>query len=95
VIDSDHDAATTQTELGIVLAKGWRTVIAHDVGSTQVHSPGPQLLRENLTNLGWQIFVDELPREGQQTHRGLLLATRVQGVAEAGKVVWDWLGAQK
>ena len=85
VIDSSHDMATSQQELGAVLEKGGKTVIAHDVGVTQTHSPGPQWMRSKLTELGWHILVDEAPRQGMATHRGIMLATQVLGVYERSK----------
>lgn len=94
VLDSDHTLPHTQTEWAAISKKGWQTIIAHDVGVTETHSPGPQWLRSHLQQTGWNMVVDEKQREGQHTHRGLMLATMDRKVFEAAVKVWGWLGTQ-
>jgi hypothetical protein len=88
VLDSDHDLATSRLELEAALRKEWPNIFAHDVGATQTHSPGPQWILAELIRLGWHVLVDELPREGMATHRGLMFATRERGIWERVSRVW-------
>ena len=91
MIDTDHDIDTTQQEAKIALRRGWQTIVAHDVG---LHGgcPGPQWLRKHLEVYNtWLTVVDEKPREGMRTDRGLMLATRVESVYAAAKVIFDKL----
>lgn len=83
VIDSDHDLVPSQQELTAALKAWWTTIIAHDVGATQTHSPGPQWILAELTRRDWFVAVDEAARDGLATHRGLMIASQQKGVYDA------------
>ena len=88
VIDSDHDMATTQREWAAFGVNDFVTLIAHDVGS-KGGCPGPQWLLQEIGNDGaWHILVDEKPREGMRTDRGLMFATLSLRVFVQASRVW-------
>jgi hypothetical protein len=88
ILDTDHDLATTQREWDAL--DGWKdfVLIAHDVGSAG-KQPGPiWLLNELINDPDWYVLVDELPREGEATHRGLMVATTEEHVYRQISRVW-------
>ena len=90
-VDSDHDLATTQREFRAIMDRGWTTIAAHDVGS-KGGCDGPRwMLDELLQTPEWWVLVDEKPRDGMRTDRGLMVATRERRVFEAVSRVWtEW-----
>jgi len=88
VIDGDHSLSTVQEEARIVLGRNTGTIILHDAGRER-GCPGPQWFRDVLDHdFRYKVLVDEKPREGMATDRGLLLATRDKDVWEAAHDVW-------
>ena len=88
ILDTDHDLRTTQDEFERIRAKGWPTIIAHDVGAVG-GCPGPQwMLAQLLADPAWIVLVDDQAREGTRTDRGLMLATMEWRVFTQCSAVW-------
>lgn len=79
-LDGDHSAAAVEFEVRALAAAGCRCIMAHDV-SPAAHEvygtdTGPRLAEPLLRDLGYHVTVDDTPRSGERTERGLLKAIR-------------------
>jgi hypothetical protein len=76
ILDGAHDKETLWLEYNMINQQKIETVIAHDVGYDSGQE-GPFFLREQLLkDGGWVIYVDDSPRPGMMTQRGLMIATK-------------------
>lgn len=74
ILDGDHSLANVQREYDLIMEKAIPTIIAHDVG--RQGDKGPMWLIDQLRRLrGWRIWMDDEPRPGMATQRGLMIAT--------------------
>ena len=94
IVDGDHEESNVCGELGLLLMKGWPTIIAHDVGEGR-GCAGPRKMRRHLEGLeDWTVLVDEKERPHMATDRGLMIATRLPRVAEAARVIFERAGRE-
>lgn len=81
-LDGDHAEATVAEELRLLVAAGVPAVLAHDVSPAARErygvAGGPSLAGPTLRAAGYAVEVDDAPRPGERTERGLLVARRPQ-----------------
>lgn len=92
LLDGDHsyEAVTQEAEIIEAMQPLPRVIVSHDV-TTQLSEGGCEgcsWLWAMLQAAGWLCFVDAIPRAGQRTHRGLLIATRT--LEDHAAVVRAW-----
>ncbi|MFO0846929.1 MAG: class I SAM-dependent methyltransferase [Gemmataceae bacterium] len=79
-LDGDHAEAAVRDEAYRLAVAGCRTIFAHDVSPASHEKygtdPGPRVLPALLESMGYDVAVDDKPRPGERTERGLLKATR-------------------
>ena len=91
VVDGDHSLQCVREELPLVLATSPLAIVAHDItaeASGYHQCDGARWLWEQLQSLGWHCVVDCRRRENAKTHRGLLIATPIQGYAKSIVTAW-------
>jgi hypothetical protein len=94
IVDGDHSLVHVQREYARILSRGFRTIVAHDVGQGS-NEPGPQWMLHALEKHGgFKIVVDDKHRAGMRTDRGLMLATRETKVWEAAVPIWEALACR-
>lgn len=86
LLDGLHDFETVSGELSFISAKRPLVLVAHDTSATLAGYPaaeGAEFLRREVT-LGWGWFgiEDNLRRQGEETHRGLFMATPSKSIYE-------------
>jgi predicted O-methyltransferase YrrM len=75
IIDGEHSFKRVCGEWAMLSRRGVDSVIAHDCGRRG--EPGPQWLLEELRRFrNWRVWLDDLPRAGFHTDRGLMIASR-------------------
>jgi hypothetical protein len=97
LLDGDHSYGVVSEELSILerMTPVPRVIVSHDVTS-QIYNGGCEgcmWLWHVLQAAGWLCFVDALPRSGERTHRGLLVATR--STSDHAAVVKAWKEVNK
>lgn len=79
-LDGDHSEGAVREEVRLLTAAGCRTIAAHDVSpaSHAVYGTdtGPAMVQAMLETVGYNCVVDDQPRPGERTERGLLVGTR-------------------
>lgn len=91
LIDGDHTLQGVQPELEQVLRLRPHTIVAHDVTAEAAgygRCDGAAWLWHELQRRGWYCQVDARKRNGEATHRGMLVATigtqvHVTGISDA------------
>ena len=79
ILDGDHELTTVESEAELLFMNHVQTIIAHDVG--RQGAPGPLWLLAKLqATPGWRVWMDDMPREGMATARGLMIATKCPDV---------------
>jgi hypothetical protein len=94
LVDGNHSMEAVCEEILVLLKKPPAIIVAHDVCSTAAgfaHCEGAAYLRETLTDDGWTCIVDDAKRDGEMTHRGLLMATKDQGLADLISGAWSMI----
>lgn len=91
LIDGDHSLPVVQKEAEILNRMAPRIVLAHDVTAQHIGlgCEGCSWLWHALQCSGWFCYVDCIPRQGERTARGLLIATRTP--EDHAAVVAAWL----
>ncbi len=74
LLDGDHSPEVVTEEARLLIAAGCPAVMAHDTA----HMEGPGRLRAMFEAAGYTCEEDAVPREGERTERGILLATRTR-----------------
>lgn len=85
LVDGAHDLVSVCEELMVLLKKPPAIIMAHDVSSTKagfILCEGAAYLVDALKEDGWTCIIDDKYREGEMTHRGLLMATKDQRLAD-------------
>lgn len=90
LIDGDHSLAVLQKEYTLLARLAPRVVIAHDVTAQHVGlgCEGCSWLWHEMQQAGWYCYVDSLPRTGERTSRGVMIATRTP--EDHAAVVASW-----
>jgi hypothetical protein len=90
LLDGDHSYAVVSREASILNDNVPRVIIAHDVSSLLVGlgCEGCIWLWHMLQAAGWLCYVDCIPRSGERTNRGVLIATRRLADHEAVTASW-------
>lgn len=78
MLDGDHAAEVVTAEVKLLATAGCRTIFAHDVSTDM----GPACLPGVLRELGYAVTVDDAPRLGERTGRGLMKATKADESGE-------------
>lgn len=80
VIDTDHHVTTTAEELRLLLPLNPDIIVLHDVclGYTDSNAQGPMWAMHHLRDNGWHCVLDYKMRPGENTQRGLCIATKSQ-----------------
>lgn len=91
--DGDHSYAAVSEEWRLVtqMRPPPRAILSHDVTAPLFQGPSTEgclWLWHTLQASGWLCFVDALPRPGQATARGFLVATRT--LADHTQVIRAW-----
>ena len=77
IVDGDHRLQTVSTELELILKCHTPTVIAHDVSNSYEQCEGARMLGETLQDHpAFFSILDSEQREGENTDRGVLFASR-------------------
>lgn len=90
LLDGDHSLPVVQKEAELVDRLRPRVVIAHDVTAQHIGlgCEGCSWLWHALQRSGWFCYVDCMPRPGERTARGLLIATRTPEDHAAVAAAW-------
>lgn len=79
LVDANHDLASVTAELHRLVVRRPLCVMAHDTNATAAgypHAEGAQLLKRTFRTLdGYWSIEDAIDRPGEETSRGLFLAT--------------------
>lgn len=77
LLDGDHSLPAVQLEARLIGPMKPRCIISHDVTTmlTGLECEGCIWLWHTLQAAGWFCFVDCVPRQGERTSRGLMIAT--------------------
>jgi len=78
LLDGDHTLPVVQAEAKLLASNVPRVLIAHDVTAELIglQCQGCMWLWHAMQCSGWFCFVDCLPRDGERTSRGVMIATR-------------------
>jgi predicted O-methyltransferase YrrM len=97
LVDANHDLASVRAELDRLVVRKPICIIAHDTAATAngyPHAEGAAMLTEELRTTwrnrwDYQAFTDDRKRDGEETHRGLTIATREPGLARIVRRAFD------
>lgn len=90
-LDGDHRLPAVVPELERLLRQGAPTILAHDTSNWRPNCDGTRYLREALRNHPeYHVLEDNALRSGEETTRGLLLATRDRELFERVRADPSW-----
>lgn len=97
LVDANHDRASVQAELDRLVIRRPLCIIAHDTSATASgypHAEGAKMLADELRTTWrnrweYQTFEDNARREGEETHRGLTIATNDPALARIVRRAMD------
>lgn len=92
LVDGNHAMEAVCEEILVLLKKPPAIIVGHDVSSTAAgfaHCEGAAYLWEALLHDGWDCIVDNAKRDGEMTHRGMLVATKDQRLKALVTGAWD------
>jgi hypothetical protein len=90
LLDGDHTLSAVQAEAKLLASNLPRVLIAHDVTAELVglQCEGCIWLWHAMQCSGWYCYVDCLPRDGERTSRGVMIATRTPEDHAAVVAAW-------
>lgn len=94
LVDANHDLASVTRELEHILRRQPLCVMAHDTNATRMgypHAEGAQHLADTLRrhpSYRGRCIEDAVVRDGEETHRGLFLATTSDELFERAREVF-------
>lgn len=86
ILDGDHRRAYMEVESEILERCRPRAVILHDVTSLRPDCDGPCWFLHRWQAKGYHVAIDYLPREGEQTDRGLAILSFADIDAHEGRL---------
>lgn len=98
-VDANHDLASVQKELAELVRLRPLCLMAHDTNATAAgfpHAEGAALLKRTFIDLpGYLCVEDAAKRPGEQTERGLFLATTDPAIHEAATSIFARMGGME